>query len=92
LFNKYVGESERAVRDVFRKARQASPSVVFFDEIDAIGVERGSGDGGNSVHDRVIAQMLTELDGIEPLKNVLFLAATNRPDIIVRVFINLVAS
>lgn len=82
LFNKYVGESERAVRDVFRKARQASPSVIFFDELDAIGGERGQGSDSTSVHDRVLAQMLNELDGIEPLKNVLFLAATNRPDII----------
>jgi SpoVK/Ycf46/Vps4 family AAA+-type ATPase len=79
LFSKYVGESEKAVREVFRKARQASPSIVFFDELDAIGVERGTGDGGNSVQDRVLAQMLNELDGIEPLSNVLFLAATNRP-------------
>lgn len=79
LFSKYVGESEKAVREVFRKARQASPAIVFFDELDAIGVERGTGDGGNSVQDRVLAQMLNELDGIEPLSNVLFLAATNRP-------------
>jgi AAA family ATPase len=82
LFSKYVGESERAVREVFRKARAASPSIVFFDEIDAIGGERGQGADSTSVHDRVLAQMLNELDGIEPLKSVLFLAATNRPDII----------
>lgn len=82
LFSKYVGESERAVREVFRKARAASPAIIFFDEIDAIGGERGQGGDSTSVHDRVLAQMLNELDGIEPLKSVLFLAATNRPDII----------
>ena len=82
LFSKYVGESEKAVREVFRKARAASPAIVFFDEIDAIGGERGKGSDSTSVHDRVLAQMLNELDGIEPLKSVLFLAATNRPDII----------
>lgn len=82
LFSKYVGESERAVREVFRKARAAAPAIVFFDEIDAIGGERGQGNDSNAVHDRVLAQMLNELDGIEPLKSVLFLAATNRPDII----------
>jgi AAA family ATPase len=82
LFSKYVGESERAVREVFRKARAAAPAIIFFDEIDAIGGERGQGADSTSVHDRVLAQMLNELDGIEPLKSVLFLAATNRPDII----------
>ncbi|KAI8370560.1 P-loop containing nucleoside triphosphate hydrolase protein [Radiomyces spectabilis] len=83
LFSKWVGESEKAVREVFRKARAASPSIVFFDEIDALTVKRGgSGDGGTSVADRVLSQLLNELDGIEPLVNVTVVAATNRPDII----------
>uniref|UniRef100_A0A8B9K9L9 AAA+ ATPase domain-containing protein n=1 Tax=Astyanax mexicanus TaxID=7994 RepID=A0A8B9K9L9_ASTMX len=77
LLSKYVGESERAVREVFRKARTVAPSIVFFDEIDALAVERGSGVG-----DRVLAQLLTEMDGIEQLKDVTVLAATNRPDMI----------
>ncbi|KAF9917294.1 spermatogenesis associated protein 5 [Lobosporangium transversale] len=82
LFSKWVGESEKAVRDVFRKARAASPSIVFFDEIDALTIKRGSGDdGGSSVADRVLSQLLNELDGIEPLVNVTVVAATNRPDI-----------
>lgn len=79
LFNKWVGESERAVREVFRKARQVAPSVVFFDEIDAIGSERSSSSGA-SVQERVLAQLLTELDGVTPLGEVTVLAATNRPD------------
>ncbi|KAF9406876.1 spermatogenesis associated protein 5, partial [Podila epigama] len=79
---KWVGESEKAVREVFRKARAASPSIVFFDEIDALTVKRGAGDdGGSSVADRVLSQLLNELDGIEPLVNVTVVAATNRPDI-----------
>ncbi|KAG0229730.1 spermatogenesis associated protein 5 [Actinomortierella wolfii] len=82
LFSKWVGESEKAVREVFRKARAASPSIVFFDEIDALTVKRGAGDeGGSSVVDRVLSQLLNELDGIEPLVNVTVVAATNRPDI-----------
>ncbi|XP_018416621.1 PREDICTED: spermatogenesis-associated protein 5 isoform X1 [Nanorana parkeri] len=81
LMNKYVGESERAVREIFRKARAVSPAVLFFDEIDALAVERGSSGSGN-VADRVLAQLLTEMDGIEQLKDVVILAATNRPDLI----------
>ncbi|XP_075056209.1 ATPase family gene 2 protein homolog A [Mixophyes fleayi] len=81
LMNKYVGESERAVREIFRKARAVSPAILFFDEIDALAVERGSSGAGN-VADRVLAQLLTEMDGIEQLKDVLILAATNRPDLI----------
>lgn len=77
LFNKYVGESERAVREVFRKARQASPSVIFFDEIDSLSAARGT-EGGPS--ERVLASLLNEMDGIETLNNVTVLAATNRPD------------
>merc|ERR1719427_1245331 len=64
LFSKWVGESERAVREVFRKARQVKPSIVFFDEIDAIGGARGGGGGGGKVGDRVLAQLLTEMDGV----------------------------
>ncbi|XP_074849444.1 ATPase family gene 2 protein homolog A isoform X2 [Carettochelys insculpta] len=82
LMNKYVGESERAVREIFRKARAVSPSVLFFDEIDALAVERGRSSGAGNVADRVLAQLLTEMDGIEQLKDVTILAATNRPDMI----------
>ncbi|MBN3317802.1 SPAT5 protein, partial [Atractosteus spatula] len=82
LLSKYVGESERAVREVFRKARAVAPSIVFFDEIDALAVERGSSSGSSGVADRVLAQLLTEIDGIEQLRDVTVLAATNRPDMI----------
>src|SRR5262249_46273737 len=80
LFNKWVGESERAVREVFRKAKAASPSILFFDEIDALAAERGAGQ--STVGDRVLAQILTEIDGIEKLNGVVIVAATNRPDMI----------
>ncbi|KAJ3405316.1 spermatogenesis associated protein 5 [Chytridiales sp. JEL 0842] len=80
LFSKWVGESEKAVREVFKKARAASPSIIFFDEIDAIAVRRGGED--SSVGDRVLSQLLNEMDGIEPLVNVTVVAATNRPDIL----------
>ncbi|KAI4463431.1 aaa-family atpase [Holotrichia oblita] len=79
LFSKWVGESERAVRDVFKKARQVAPSIIFFDEIDALGSERSSG-SSTSVQERVLAQLLTEMDGVSPLGDVIVLAATNRPD------------
>ncbi|XP_019901512.2 ATPase family protein 2 homolog isoform X1 [Esox lucius] len=82
LLSKYVGESERAVREVFRKARAVAPSIVFFDEIDALAGERGSSSGSGGVGDRVLAQLLTEMDGIEQLRDVTVLAATNRPDMI----------
>jgi transitional endoplasmic reticulum ATPase len=81
LLSKWVGESEKAVREVFRKARQAAPCVVFFDELDAIAPRRGS-EGDAHVAERVISQMLTELDGLEDLKGVVVIGATNRPDII----------
>ncbi|KAG6976860.1 hypothetical protein JG688_00000924 [Phytophthora aleatoria] len=81
LFSKWVGESEQQVREVFRKARAASPTVVFFDEIDALASTRGSG-GSSGASDRVLSQLLTELDGLEPLKRVLVVAATNRPDLL----------
>lgn len=81
LFSMWVGESEKAVRDLFVKARQLSPCIIFFDEIDAIGGER-SADSGSSVKERVLAQILTEIDGVNVLKNVIIIAATNRPDLI----------
>jgi transitional endoplasmic reticulum ATPase len=81
LMSKYVGESERGVREVFRKAKQASPCILFFDEFDALVPERGLGDNSQAT-ERVISQFLTELDGLEELKGVLVLAATNRKDLI----------
>jgi len=81
FLSKWVGESERAVRETFRKARQAAPCVIFFDEIDAIAPARGS-IGDSHVTERVISQILTELDGLEELRDVTVIAATNRPDII----------
>jgi transitional endoplasmic reticulum ATPase len=82
LLSKYVGESEQAVREVFRKARQASPCIVFFDEIDALVPARGGGSSESHVGERVLSQFLAELDGIEELKGVLILAATNRVDML----------
>jgi transitional endoplasmic reticulum ATPase len=82
LLSKWVGESEKGVRETFRRAKQASPSIIFFDEIDAIAPRRGGDFGDTHVTERVISQLLTELDGLEELRNVVVLAATNRPDII----------
>ncbi len=82
VFSKWVGESERAIREIFRKARMAAPAVVFFDEIDALVPPRGARFGDSGVSERVISQLLTELDGIETLENVVVLAATNRPDMV----------
>ena len=82
LLSKWVGESEKGVREVFKKARQAAPCIVFLDEIDAIAPRRGSGGGESHVSERVVSQFLTELDGIEELRGVIILAATNRADII----------
>jgi transitional endoplasmic reticulum ATPase len=82
VLSKWVGESEKAIREVFRRARQAAPAVVFFDEIDAIAPARGSGAGDSHVTERVISQFLTEIDGIQILKDVVILAATNRPDLL----------
>jgi AAA family ATPase len=82
LFSAYVGESERAVRSLFARARQAAPAVIFFDELDSLAQHRG---GGHSpVGDRVVTQLLTEIDGLEPLHGVIVVAATNRPDTIDR--------
>ncbi len=81
LLSKFVGESERIVRETFRKARQAAPAIIFFDEIDSIVPARGSSfDSG--VTERVVSQILTELDGLEELKNVVVVAATNRPELV----------
>jgi transitional endoplasmic reticulum ATPase len=82
VLSKWVGESEKAVREVFRKARQSAPTIIFFDELDSITPVRGSGFGGSQVTERVISQILTELDGLEELKDVVVIGATNRIDII----------
>jgi len=81
LLSKWVGESERGIREIFRRARQASPCVIFFDEVDSIAPIRGVG-GETAVTERVVSQLLTELDGIESLHGVVVLAATNRADMI----------
>lgn len=82
LLSKWVGESEKGVREIFRKARQAAPCIIFFDELDAIAPTRGGDHGDSHVTERVISQFLTEMDGLEILTNVVVIAATNRPDII----------
>jgi transitional endoplasmic reticulum ATPase len=82
LLSKWVGESEKGVREVFRKARQAAPCIIFFDELDAIAPHRGADFGDSHVTERLISQLLTELDGLEILTNVVVIGATNRPDII----------
>ena len=81
LLSKWVGESEKAIRETFRKARQVAPCVIFFDELDAIAPNRGQ-EMGNSVSERVVNQLLTELDGLEDMENVMVIGATNRPDMI----------
>ncbi|MDA4121301.1 MAG: CDC48 family AAA ATPase [Thaumarchaeota archaeon] len=81
LLSKWVGESERGIREVFRRARQAAPCIIFFDEIDALAPTRGAG-GGSMVTERVVSQLLTELDGIQALNGVVVLAATNRIDMV----------
>ncbi|MBC8501971.1 MAG: CDC48 family AAA ATPase, partial [Nitrosopumilus sp.] len=81
LLSKWVGESERGIREIFKRARQSSPCVVFFDEIDSIAPLRGAG-GENAVTERVVSQLLTELDGMENMHGVIVLAATNRADMI----------
>ncbi len=80
LLSKWVGESERALRDIFHKARQAAPAILFFDEIDGLAPRRGAGLSADPVAERVLSQFLTELDGIEELRGVLVLGATNRRD------------
>ncbi len=82
LISKWVGESEKGVREVFRKARAAAPCVIFFDEVDAIAPRRNAGEGENQVTERVVSQLLTEMDGLEELNGVVVLGATNRVDLI----------
>ena len=82
LLSKYVGESEKAVREIFRKARQAAPCIIFFDEIDALVPSRSAGTSDSHTSERVLSQFLTELDGVEELRGVLVLGATNRVDML----------
>ncbi len=82
IMSKWVGESEKAVREIFRKARQVAPAVVFIDEIDSIFPRRGMDYSDSGVTERVVSQMLTEIDGIQPLRNVIVVGATNRPDLL----------
>jgi transitional endoplasmic reticulum ATPase len=82
IFSKWVGESEKAIREIFRKARQAAPTVIFFDEIDSVAPKRGMDFGSSGVTEKVVNQLLTELDGLEEPKDVVIIAATNRPDIL----------
>jgi transitional endoplasmic reticulum ATPase len=81
LLSKWVGESEKAIRQTFRKARQVSPTVIFFDELDSLAPGRG-GEVGSNVSERVVNQLLTELDGLEEMEDVMVIGATNRPDMI----------
>ncbi|MHA1193990.1 MAG: CDC48 family AAA ATPase [Promethearchaeota archaeon] len=81
FLSKWVGESAKAVRETFRKARTAAPCIIFFDEIDAIAVKRSEASGSHVV-EQVVAQLLTEMDGLEELNNVVLIAATNRPDLL----------
>ena len=81
IFSKWVGESERSIRDIFRKARQAAPSIIYFDEIDAISQSRGSHQGTH-IYDSIVNQILVEMDGIENRKGIVIIASTNRPDLV----------
>jgi len=81
IYSKWVGESEKAIREIFRKARQSAPSIIYFDELDAIAPQR-SGQASSQVYESVLNQLLTEMDGMEASKNVAILASTNRPDIL----------
>lgn len=82
LLSKWVGESEKGVREVFRKARQASPCIIFLDELDALAPSRSTGGSDSNVTERIVSQLLTEIDGLEELHDVLIIGATNRPDLI----------
>ena len=82
LLSKWVGESERGIREVFRKARQSAPSIIFFDEIDAIAPTRGKDDGASNIGERMVGQMLLEMDSLENIPGVVVLAATNRPELL----------
>ncbi|MGC9308911.1 MAG: AAA family ATPase, partial [Thermoplasmatota archaeon] len=81
VFSKWVGESEKAVRELFKKAKQSAPSIIFLDEIDALAPRRGSHEGSR-VTDTVVNQLLTSMDGVESMDDVVIIGATNRPDII----------
>jgi len=87
IFNKWVGESEKKIRELFKKARQLAPSIIFFDEIDAITSTRTSNDMSSGVQNNVVAQILTEMDGISNLKDIVIIGATNRADIIDQAFL-----
>ncbi|MBT6397319.1 MAG: AAA family ATPase, partial [Nitrosopumilus sp.] len=82
LLSKWVGESEKGVREIFRKARMAAPCIIFLDEVDALVPKRGSGGSNSHVTENVVSQILTEIDGLEELNNVLIIGATNRLDIV----------
>jgi len=82
VFSKWVGESEKAIREVFRKARMAAPAIIFLDEIDSLTPKRGIGMGDSGMSERVISQLLTEMDGITTLQDIVVIAATNRPDMV----------
>ncbi|MCD6530729.1 CDC48 family AAA ATPase [Candidatus Bathyarchaeota archaeon] len=82
VFSKWVGESERAIREVFRKARMAAPSIIFIDEIDSLAPRRGLSGGDSAVSERVISQLLTEMDGLVTLEDVIVMAATNKPHLL----------
>ena len=82
IFSKWVGESEKAIREIFRKARASAPCIIFIDEVDAVAASRGGADDGSRAGERVVNTLLLEMDGLEELKNIVVIAATNRPDII----------
>ncbi|MFX0097383.1 MAG: CDC48 family AAA ATPase [Candidatus Hodarchaeota archaeon] len=82
ILSKWVGESEKAVREIFRKARMLAPAIVFFDEVDSLAPRRGGDYGGSPITERIISQLLTELDGLTDSRDVIVLAATNRPDML----------
>ena len=82
VFSKWVGESEKAIREVFRKARLASPSIIFLDEVDAIAPRRGMSMADSGVTERVVSQLLTEMDGLTPIEKVVIIGATNRPELL----------
>ena len=82
VFSKWVGESEKGIREVFRKGRMAAPAIIFIDEVDSLIPRRGGGYSDSGVTERVISQLLTEMDGLESLQNMIVIAATNRPDIL----------
>jgi transitional endoplasmic reticulum ATPase len=81
IFSKWVGESEKTIRDIFRKARQAAPSIIYFDEIDAISAGRGEYQGTH-IYDSIVNQILVEMDGIENRQGIVIIASTNRPDLV----------